>query len=65
ALLASYMMNKQDGEILDEYLNEKIFGDEAGETISPNPKDVDGFAQFMERYTKGLAIERAAVENLK
>ncbi|MBM7573632.1 xylulokinase [Aquibacillus albus] len=64
ALLASYMINKEDNETLDEYLNEKIFADQAVKTVSPDPKDVEGFEQFMERYKKGLAIERAAVENL-
>jgi heme/copper-type cytochrome/quinol oxidase subunit 4 len=29
------------------------------------PRYVEGFEQFMKRYTNGLAIERAAIENLK
>jgi uncharacterized protein YeaO (DUF488 family) len=33
--------------------------------IEPGPHDVRGFKKFMERYTAGLAIERAAVEHLK
>ncbi|MBD8070630.1 xylulokinase [Bacillus sp. PS06] len=64
ALLAAYMINKNGEETLDEFLNEKVFAGEAGTTISPDPKDVEGFEQFMQRYMKGLAIERAAVENL-
>jgi hypothetical protein len=31
----------------------------------PEQTDVDGFASFMERYKKGLAIERAAVDGLR
>ena len=27
-------------------------------------KDVEGFEAFMKRYTKGLSIERAAIENM-
>ena len=65
ALLASYMLNKADSETLEEYLSQKIFVAKAGETMSLDPKDVEGFEQFMKRYTKGLAIERAAIENLK
>ncbi|MFC4323623.1 xylulokinase [Litchfieldia salsa] len=65
ALLASYMINKADNETLDEYLNQKVFAGQVGDTISPNPKDVEGFEQFMTRYTSGLAIERAAVDHLK
>ncbi|WP_462409325.1 xylulokinase [Neobacillus sp. Marseille-QA0830] len=65
ALLASYMMNKADHETLEEYLSQKVFAEKTGMTMYPDPKDVDGFEQFMKRYTKGLAIERAAVDNLK
>jgi hypothetical protein len=32
--------------------------------IQPDPDDVAGFDAFMKRYTRGLAIERAAIENL-
>ncbi|MFC0470144.1 xylulokinase [Halalkalibacter kiskunsagensis] len=63
ALLGSYMLNKQENETLEAYLNEKVFVDQAVKTVSPDPKDVEGFEQFMERYKNGLAIERAAVEN--
>jgi len=64
ALLASYMINKKS-EPLEAYLSEKVFAGEKGSTIAPDKKDVDGFAAFMERYKKGLVIERAAVEGLK
>ncbi|MDQ0253512.1 sugar (pentulose or hexulose) kinase [Evansella vedderi] len=65
ALLASYMANKENNETLEDYLNQKVFAGQQGKTMSPDPKDVEGFEQFMERYKKGLAIERAAVDNLK
>lgn len=64
ALLASYMVNKADGESLDDYLNEKVFAGQKGECMEPDAADVAGFETFIERYKKGLAIERAAVENL-
>ena len=65
ALLASYMLNKADNETLEEYLRLKVFAEKAGTTMLPNPNDVEGFEQFMKRYTSGLAIERAAICNLK
>ncbi|MDG5789809.1 FGGY-family carbohydrate kinase [Evansella sp. AB-P1] len=65
ALLASYMVNKAHNESLEEFLNQKVFAEKASMTISPDPKDVEGFMKFMKRYSKGLAIERAAIENLK
>ena len=65
ALLASYMLNKAENETLDDYLTNKVFAGESGTKIEPDPKDVEGFNEFIKRYTKGLAIERAAVDNLK
>ncbi len=65
ALLASYMINKTENESLDDFLNNKIFAGQQGISIEPDPKDVAGFNEFMKRYTRGLAIEKAAVENLK
>jgi sugar (pentulose or hexulose) kinase len=65
ALLASYMFHKSANEPLETYLTGKVFAGEKGSTIAPDPVDVAGFAAFMERYKKGLVIERAAVDGLK
>ncbi len=64
ALLAAYKLNKEKNETLEAYLSNKVFADESGTTIAPDPKDVAGFLTFMERYEKGLVIERAAVDAL-
>ncbi len=63
ALLAAYLKNKQEGETLEQYLDERVFGSQKGETLSATDEDVEGFERFMETYKSGLAIERAAVEN--
>ena len=65
ALLASYLIHKGTNESLETYLAEKVFAGEKGSTIAPDPADVAGFAVFMERYKKGLIIERAAVDGLR
>jgi len=65
ALLASYMLNKTENETLETYLVDKVFASENSLTVQPDAKDVAGFGSFMERYKKGLVIERAAVEGLK
>ena len=64
ALLASYMLHREDGEALPAFLEEKVFAGQKGTKETPCKEDVEGFDKFMERYAKGLAIERAAVENL-
>jgi sugar (pentulose or hexulose) kinase len=65
ALLAAYLLHKAENESLEAYLSNKVFAGEQGSTIAPDPRDVDGFTAFMERYKKGLVIERAAVDALR
>lgn len=65
ALLASYMVNKGENESLEEFLKQRVFAGSLGSSIAPDPSDVAGFNEFIDRYIQGLAIERAAVENLK
>lgn len=63
ALLASYMLNKADGEPLADYLNHKVFAGNKGVRMEPDAGDAAGFDAFIENYKKALPIERAAVEN--
>jgi sugar (pentulose or hexulose) kinase len=65
ALLAAYMLRKATNEPLEAYLSNQVFAGENGTTIVPDQKDIAGFATFMERYKKGLVIERAAVDGLR
>ena len=65
ALLASYMVNKDADESLDDYLTNKVFAGQAGTKLEADAKDVAGFDKFIARYTKGLPIERAAIDSLK
>ena len=65
ALLASYMVNKKDGETLDDFLNNKVFAGNTGVEMQPDPEDVAGFDVFTARYKAVLPIERAAVDSLK
>ncbi len=65
AVLASYMMTKEEGETLTDFLNNKVFANGDVYTIEPEECDVKGFNVFADRYSKGLPIERAAVENFR
>ena len=65
ALLASYMLHRSGHKTLETYLSDKVFAGEIGTTIAPDLTDVKGFAVFMERYKKGLVIERAALDSLQ
>jgi sugar (pentulose or hexulose) kinase len=64
AILAAFMRLKENGETLENYLDKKVFAGQNGTTLSPDPKDVEGFNAFINRYKQGLSIERAAVDSL-
>jgi sugar (pentulose or hexulose) kinase len=63
ALLASYLVNKDNGQDLANFLDQKVFAGNTGVEIQPTPEDVAGFDTYIESYKRGLAIEKAAVEN--
>jgi len=65
AVLAAYMVQKENGEALCDYLQDKIFAGTESVTLQPDASDVEGFQVFIERYKSGLVIERAAVDSLK
>ena len=65
ALLAAYGAWKEEGEELEEYLEQKVF---AGGGLlcreEPDPEEAAGYEKFMEYYRQLLKVERAAVEEL-
>ncbi len=42
ALLAAYLVNKEAGETLADYLADRVFADAVGSSVDPDPKDVEG-----------------------
>ena len=63
ALLAAYM-DRGEGKTLGEYLDAMVFDTAKCEKVESAAEDVKGFDAYIERYKKGLAIERAAVDVL-
>lgn len=64
AVLANYLVQKDKGETLADYLENKVFAGQEGVTLAPDPEDEKGFNAFTERYKKGLPIVRQAVKNM-
>lgn len=62
ALLAAYLLRKEEGESLGSFLKEKVFAGAKRVTLGPDAADVAGFEAYMERFRAALAVERAAVE---
>ena len=64
ALLAAYMLWKDEGESLADYLDNKVFANAKAVTLMADEKDVAGFNVFLTRYKKALPMERCATEVL-
>ena len=64
AVLASYMVQKAEGESLGDYLNNKVFAGQEGSKLAPDPEGVKGFDEFIEIYKAGLPIQRAAIDSM-
>ncbi len=65
AVLAAYMMEKEAGETLPDYLSNRIFAGQTGTTIAPKAEDVAGFDAFVAKYVSTLPAEQAAVVGMK
>ena len=63
ALLASYLINRREGKTLRISWMKMSYKGNEGSTLAPEAEGVKGFNAFMDRYMKGLGIERAAVES--
>ena len=62
ALLGAYMLWKEPGESLEDYLDNKVFAGAAATTIMADQADIEGFSAFLARYCRGLPVERLAAE---
>ena len=64
ALLAAYMLNKEEGESLADYLDNKVFADAKTSTLTASEADAEGFAKFLATYKAALLMEKCATEVL-
>ncbi len=64
ALLASFLLNREEGERLEDFLSREVFSGASGSTIQPDPAWVEGFNTYIKRYKALLEVEKTAVEKL-
>ena len=64
ALLAAYMLWKDEGETLADYLDNKVFASAKSVTLLAEPSDIEGFSAFLARYKKAMPMEKCATEVL-
>jgi sugar (pentulose or hexulose) kinase len=63
AVLAAFTRDRAVGQSLADYLGASVFAGARLETVDPDPADVAGFDAYVQRFSAGLPIERAAVEH--
>ena len=64
ALLCAYMLWKDENEILEDYLDNKVFKAAEYSTLIADASDIEGFNVFLERYKNSFEIERTAVKTM-
>lgn len=64
ALLASYMINRSEGESLESFLSHKVFAKVFGTAIKPDPDTAAAFNDYIRRYKALLEAERIVAERL-
>ena len=62
ALLGAYMLWKDAGESLPDYLDHKVFAGAKASTLMAEEREVAGFDRFLQRYRKALPLEKCATE---
>jgi sugar (pentulose or hexulose) kinase len=62
ALLAAYMVRKEAGETLEDYLTNKVFTSAESSTLYPTIEGVAGFESYMKRYKACLKAQMAAAD---
>ncbi len=65
AILANYLIGKQPGESLADYLNSRVFADMKAETLTASPEDIRGFDEYAVKYKAALEVEKAAIKAMK
>ena len=62
ALLAAFMREKEPGQSLADYLDERVFAEAVVTTLMADETDAAGFDRFLAQYKKALSVEKCASE---
>ncbi|MBT2503595.1 xylulokinase [Curtobacterium sp. ISL-83] len=58
AVLAAYLEHTEHA--LADFLADTVFGGTAGQVAEPQPRDVEGFTSYLERYRRALPVQATA-----
>lgn len=61
ALLTAYCVNRDEGETLESYLDNRVFAGAKRSVLLPTEEGVRGFQTYLKRFEKALNVERTAI----
>jgi sugar (pentulose or hexulose) kinase len=61
AVLAAFRTKGRPEQRLADFLDTEVFAGADLDTVHPDPVDVEGFEDFVQRFIKALPVERAAI----
>jgi len=64
ALLGSYLINKDEGLSLPDFLDYRVFAGASCSTVMADRNEIEGFAKFLRDYCRALPMEKIATEVL-
>ncbi len=64
ALLAAYLLRREQGETLSDFLSKRVFQTCSSTTLPPNQEIRAGFQAYLDRFRAALDVERTAVAAL-
>ena len=61
---AAYLLRREEGERLEDFLSNRVFAGVSGSTAAPDGAEAAAFGEYIQRYKALLQVERAAAELL-
>ena len=65
AILASYYLNKEENETLEDYLDNKVFINAKSEYQMASDYEIESFNDFYNRFVLALEVEKMAIIKTK
>jgi len=65
ALLCAYLLWRDEGECLEDYLDNRVFRDAKSVTVMADASEIEGFDRFAARFVAAFPVEKEAVAALK
>lgn len=64
AVLSAYLVDRQSGETLEDFLNDKVFVREEANIMEPSKLVHEGFMAFIDKYRACIEVEKEAIRRL-